>query len=62
MQLIWFNPRERVYHTGEKKDYELQRLLNDHSVDLLVLDRLEDVEIRVANKIVDRLNKAYTYY
>jgi hypothetical protein len=62
MQLIWFNPEERSYHTDEERDYEIQVSGSRHSSDFFILDRLEELEIKVAHKIVDRLNRAYTLY
>lgn len=62
MQLIWFNPEQRSYHTGGEVDYQVQLSLSEQKADFFVLDKLEDIEIKVAYKIVDRLNKAYALY
>ena len=62
MHLIWFNPGDKSYHAGEKKDYEMQFSSSGQPSDFFILDRLEELEIKVAHKIVARLNKAYELY
>lgn len=62
MQLIWYNPEDRSYHTGGKLDYEIQLAVSRNRNDFYILDKLENWEARVADKIVQRLNKAYAMY
>jgi len=60
--LIWFNPDEKAYHSGARVDLEVQMSLSRNRDQFDVLDRLEDANPRLAEKIVNRLNKAYEVY
>ena len=62
MPLIWFNPEERSYHTGDKVDYDVQKSLSRFDKDFMILDRLEEGKMKLAMKIVNRLNQAYHCY
>ena len=62
MKLIWFNPEDRCYHTGEEVDYQVQLSLSNRKNEFMIMHQFEEGIAHLANKIAERLNRAYQVY
>ncbi|MEO9476840.1 MAG: hypothetical protein ABJN36_03755 [Cyclobacteriaceae bacterium] len=60
MNIIWYNPDTKNYHLGSQIDYEIQLSNSGNPADMMVLYELDDLNERLANKIVSELNAART--
>ena len=62
MKLIWFNPEDRSYHTGQEIDYEVELSLSNRKDEFMIMHQFEVGMEHIANKVTSRLNKAYQVY
>ncbi|MFT6866271.1 MAG: hypothetical protein ACJA08_001100 [Cyclobacteriaceae bacterium] len=58
MNLIWYNPQLKSYQVGSKVDYETTVAHSSNADNFMILYELDELTMRLANKIVMELNSA----
>lgn len=60
MNLIWYNPQSKNYQVGNQFDYDVEVANSSNPDDFMILYELDELTLRLANKIVMELNAART--